>query len=695
MKSAPLFSAYFVLLSLVIGIQNLAAEEIQPAESDGNADEEYEDYEEEEADSDAEADAGEQQRMEEIIVSDERRGHVGITVQKIERSDIEEASAPSVAELLNRQPSIQAGFGSRGEMIFKLRGFDQRQLLVLVDGVPLSIPYDGQADLFKIPAEAIDKVEIIKGSGSIAYGPNGLGGAVNLVTRKPGEGPLVSYSSSFTDVRRMEHALAHSGKAGKLAWFATAGFADDQGFRLSSNFKDARNEDGGVRNNADKTDWHAILKSSFEVNPDHSLQAGFTMFQSEGGVAPHTEEPDPRYWRWKLWRDMGFQVGHRGRYFTDLVIDELAFVNLYRNTIGSYDDDNYDTQETDRAYNSTYNDLSAGGRIRSSLALHPQLIKRLDLRLWLGTRYDRHAETWDVDRDKKPAIGVVISTVSPEMQLDFNRIWTLLLGGQFDFESPVDFPEGSSRNSSWFIGPMADLRITPVEEISIELSAAGRGRFPTLRERFSSAFGSLEPNPDLGPEKSWNFGLDFTARPHESVLIRVGGFESEVYDLLVQNLIDVGVSQWQNASRARLYGAEADIAWESSFGLRLEGGYAFLKGERLDADPPENRLEYRPDHSAYFSADYQPIHWFKFGSNLRMVGRQDYLNGVSGQWGRLGYYFVWDARADFYPSGMFHPWIRISNILDMNYQSRYGFPEAGREYWFGFRLQYPELGEET
>ncbi len=659
---------------------------VQDDEDDGAA--EYEDeFDEDESETGEGVGAG---SFGEVVVSDKRRGHQGITVDEINRERIEDAAKPSVAELLDELPAVQSGFGSRGEMTFRLRGFDQRQLLILIDGVALSIPYDGQTDLYKIPSEAIDKVEIIKGSGSIAYGPNGLGGAINLVTRKPGEGPLFSSSTTFGHNHLISHSLAHSYTVGKLSWFGAVGMSTDRGFTLSSDFERARNEDGGRRNNSDKTDWHAILKTAYKVNDKHELQLGFTFFDAIGGVPPEIYTPTPKYWRWSLWRDIGLQLGHRGRYASNFTMEESVYLSLYKNTVDSFDNDSYTSQETGKSFTSTYNDMSAGFRVRGNAAFYPSGIKRMDLRFWLGGKYDRHEEEWEDETDEKPPLGVFITTLAPELQLEFDRVWTLVFGGQLDVEQPTDYPDEADKHTNWFAGPMLDLRIRPVKEFSIELSAAGRGRFPTLRERFSGAFGSMIPNPDLSSEKSWNFGLDLTAHPVEGLLIRAGAFESEVYDLLIKEIVGTGISQWQNASKARLYGAEADIAWRSSFGLRIEVGYAFLQGVRLDAEPPEDRLEYRPEHSAYTALSYQPLRWFKLGTRFRFVGEQNYTNDITGQWGVLGNYYIWDARMDFYPTGAFHPWIKLSNMLDMEYQPKYGFPQSGREIWFGIRLQYPD-----
>ena len=79
--------------------------------------------------------------------------------------------------------SLQDAGGAGQRKTLSLRGSSSNAVLVLLDGVPLTAP--GQSmDLSRIPAAALDRIEVLRGVGS-RYGPGGMGGVVNLISRTP------------------------------------------------------------------------------------------------------------------------------------------------------------------------------------------------------------------------------------------------------------------------------------------------------------------------------------------------------------------------------------------------------------------------------------------------------------------------------------------------------------------------------
>ncbi|MCS5517457.1 TonB-dependent receptor plug domain-containing protein [Pseudomonas qingdaonensis] len=66
-----------------------------------------------------------------------------------------------------------------------MRGFDRLQVPVYIDGIPTYVPYDGNIDLGRFTTYDLSRIQVDKGFASLLYGPNTLGGAINLVTRRP------------------------------------------------------------------------------------------------------------------------------------------------------------------------------------------------------------------------------------------------------------------------------------------------------------------------------------------------------------------------------------------------------------------------------------------------------------------------------------------------------------------------------
>jgi Fe(3+) dicitrate transport protein len=107
--------------------------------------------------------------------------------------DLESSAPLTINEALRRVPGIhvaeEEGMGLRQNIGF--RGLDpdrSRTVLILEDGVPIAtLPYGGPGLYYAPPIERIERIEVIKGSGSILFGPQTIGGVVNYITPDPPE----------------------------------------------------------------------------------------------------------------------------------------------------------------------------------------------------------------------------------------------------------------------------------------------------------------------------------------------------------------------------------------------------------------------------------------------------------------------------------------------------------------------------
>lgn len=87
----------------------------------------------------------------------------------------------SVADTLARQSGVILTNGSRrAESWAFIRGFDARQVTLNIDGIPVYIPYDGNIDLNRFLVADMSQIVVSKGLGSLLYGPNNMGGSINL-----------------------------------------------------------------------------------------------------------------------------------------------------------------------------------------------------------------------------------------------------------------------------------------------------------------------------------------------------------------------------------------------------------------------------------------------------------------------------------------------------------------------------------
>jgi iron complex outermembrane receptor protein len=78
---------------------------------------------------------------------------------------------------------------SEAQADLSISGSSYEQVLVLVDGVPMSDPQTGHFDLdITVPLNRIERIEILRGPASATYGSDATGGVVNIVTREPATG---------------------------------------------------------------------------------------------------------------------------------------------------------------------------------------------------------------------------------------------------------------------------------------------------------------------------------------------------------------------------------------------------------------------------------------------------------------------------------------------------------------------------
>ncbi len=118
--------------------------------------------------------------------------------QHISRQQIEQRNARNLAEVVayTTGARVETSCQSCGFTQLRLNGLDGAYTQLLIDGLPSLSALAGVYGLEQLPAELIERVEIVKGGGSALYGPGAVAGVINVITRQPTEGfaqALASY----------------------------------------------------------------------------------------------------------------------------------------------------------------------------------------------------------------------------------------------------------------------------------------------------------------------------------------------------------------------------------------------------------------------------------------------------------------------------------------------------------------------
>ncbi len=165
---------------------------------------------------------------------------VAENITVITSSDIDAMNAHSVAEVLDRVPglflSTNRDFGATS--LLNMQGSEPRHTLVLVDDIPWNLTSEGSAETITVPVGIIERIEIIKGPASSAWGSS-LGGVVNIITKSAGttNKPGGSIYASYGKKNSQDYRADLYGKIGKAGYYLYAGGLDSDGL-VQSRFSD-------------------------------------------------------------------------------------------------------------------------------------------------------------------------------------------------------------------------------------------------------------------------------------------------------------------------------------------------------------------------------------------------------------------------------------------------------------------------
>ena len=142
---------------------------------------------------------------------------VPANVQVITEKDIKSRNVQTASDAVAMATGVSASNSAEGTV--NLRGYNSKNILVLVDGQQMNTAWNGDVDWNMIPVDNIRKIEVVSGGQSALYGGRAVGGVINIMTKTQKEtgvhgNALVSYGSHNT----WKQAYSVSGKKDKVTW---------------------------------------------------------------------------------------------------------------------------------------------------------------------------------------------------------------------------------------------------------------------------------------------------------------------------------------------------------------------------------------------------------------------------------------------------------------------------------------------
>lgn len=616
------------LASAQPGPRTVSQEHPTDAESESTANDHEEPLVAYEADPSSEEDEDAQNSAEDIVVTGTRsaraKDDAPVRTQTIRREQIEERNARNLAEAINYTSGVRVETNCQncGFTQLRLNGLNGAYTQILIDGLPTFSGLAGVYGLEQLPAEIVDRIEIVKGGGSALYGPSAVAGVVNVITRAPREtfaSALLSYE--HVGLRAPDLRLSGDGAivslSGKIAahFFATARTRDELDLN-DDNFSDQT-----------RLNQLAAGTSIFVTPaPNSTLRLAFHALHEyrRGGdnldLPPHeadiAEELQTQRlqaeirWNQQLSKDLRYSVGyalahtHRRSYY-----GAGGGVDPTLPPSGQPDDDFRENFETERlalgGYGKTTNPLHVGdAHVDIGFdAAGPQVLT-LGAQLNIDDIEDRYL---GYDRELDATYSVFGAYAQHSWIL---AKWAeTVVGARIDSHSELNNP---------IVSPRGALMLRPTPWLRLRSSVSTGFRAPQAFDEdlhIETVGGSpriVVNDPNLDPERSLSVSQQaqvVTKLNHgEDLRFGINGYTTRLNNAFVLNEEDNPNTPEEELLRSNrgtttVLGAELEASYQTpSFALRAGWTMERATNDEADEDFGRKRIFRTPRHYGYTDA---------------------------------------------------------------------------------------------
>lgn len=544
----------------------------------------------------------------------------------ITRADIDRLQPSSLADLLQGQAGVEIGRngGKMGATSVFMRGTNSNHTLILVDGQKINDPTAGGASLQFIPVSQIERIEIVRGPQSSAWGADALGGVINIITKKEHDRPYAGHIRERFG-RYNTYALDGDLRLGDEATRLNLGLHLERSDGFNAQTADTSGEEDGYR--------HYSLNLGLEQEIGRQHQLGFQLLHSRGendydGCFNTTTfasshdclqefETTTAQGRWQAelsrnW-DMSLTASRTEELREDFFEgDANGEINTRRDAI-----------QLEHRFN--YEDYAAS--------------------LGIDTSHEKLLKADNFDKDQRDAYGIYA-------QGNFQLVESLnlSLGARYDDDEFFGSHTTGNVGLAW--------KFAPSYQVGSSVSTGYRA--PNLQELYGPA--SWGANPDLKPEESLNYEAWVAFNNQQGTRVKASLFQNTIDNLIVSD------ENWtlQNLNEARIRGLELEAQ------KRLEN---WRLGLAFTLQDPENRetgdqLARRAKHHGKIDVDYLGENWSLGGSIQGQGERPDWDKDLSG-------YALLNLRGHYAFNEHWRVDGKIDNVLDKDYELASGFNTPG------------------
>jgi outer membrane receptor protein involved in Fe transport len=601
--------------------------------------------------------------LDEVVVTGSKvkvtRNNIPMTISVMTKDQLETSTESALLPALSEQiPGLfvtergLTGFGvatgAAGQINMRgLGGNPTTQVLILIDGSPQFMGMMGHPLPDSYVTSDAERVEVIRGPGSILYGSNAFGGVINIITHK-----------QINDGIEARGRLMY-GSFNTQKYMASGGFRK-KGFSIFASFNHDRTN--GHRDSSDFKITNGYIKAGYEFNSHLKLYADFNT------AAFETQDPGP----------IGGTVGER----IDILRGKTAFSleNNYSRFEGAlklyYNYGDHDITDGWHSYDQMY-----GMMIYQGLKLFKGNT------LTVGYDYLRYggkgSPITTVRRDDEGNVIMppqfVISDFSDRwIEISDNAVYGFVqqnILSNLILNAGIRFDINKIYGNEWI--PEAGLAWNFFNNTSLKASVSKGYRPPSIRELY------LFPpaNEELLPERMMNYELVWSQRwLKQKMTTELALYLSDGDNLIVLvPPVAPPPPQYKNTGAFNNKGIEFSLKYQPIKGLTINTNYSYIN--------MKTPLPATPEHNLFISGTYT-IKKFQFNlklQNIYNLYNQDGAGNISIV--EKGYNLL-DARLGYTINKYINIFVYGENLLGQKYQINEGYPMPGATFFGGINLKF-------
>lgn len=565
------------------------------------------------------------------------------TVSVVGEKDLQESGSNQLLNAISGQvPSLFVteralmGFGvsNGGSGGIKIRGVgDNGSVLMMVDGQPqfAGIYSHHIADFYS--KEYVERVEVLRGPGSVLYGSNAMGGVINVITKNADvPGIHAALSSQYGSYNTWLTSLNATANYGKFSALANVSYDRTDGQIKGLKYRQ----------------WDGFAKLGYQISSNWKTSLDFTLMNFEGEDPVYATLSNPES------TDVYYQDVTRGE-------TSLAFFNTYGSTSGAA-----------RVYYSWGNHFIDDPRHFHSIddrfgaLLYQNFSFRSNTDLTIGFDFNTYSGEIPVSGGAQHTEGSM-STISRKRITEYSPYVT---AAQSLFSEQLVISAGLRvANSNMFgtkVVPQAGIVINPAHLLTIKLSASNGYRNPSFKDLYLYRMA----NPNLKPENLWNYEISVGKRFSRYFQIDVTAYYSRG-----TNMIQVVEMKNENTGSFINKGIEVSVASHPLNNVNISASYSWLQTSL-------HNLTGAPRNQYFIGADWQIIKPLNVSVELKGVGSLFVSDEIKRQ-----NYALLNIRAEYTFNKYFSLFLRLNNITDAHYMINRGYEMPGINVMGGFQIR--------